>query len=39
MGRIGDPHEVAFAIAFLAKNKEAAFITGTLLPIDGGRVG
>ena len=36
LGRIGDPKEVAIAIAFLASDK-ASFITGTLLPVDGGR--
>lgn len=35
MGRMGDPAEVAAAIAFLASD-EAAFATGTDLVIDGG---
>lgn len=35
MGRIGRPEEVASAIAFLA-SEEASFITGAILPIDGG---
>jgi len=34
-GRLGAPHEVAAAIAFLA-SEEAGFITGTVLPVDGG---
>ena len=34
-GRLGFPHEVAAAIAFLA-SEEAGFITGTVLPVDGG---
>jgi NAD(P)-dependent dehydrogenase (short-subunit alcohol dehydrogenase family) len=35
MGRIGDPSEVANAILFLASD-EASFITGVILPVDGG---
>ena len=35
MGRIGDPSEVATAIAFLASD-DASFITGVVLPVDGG---
>jgi NAD(P)-dependent dehydrogenase (short-subunit alcohol dehydrogenase family) len=34
-GRIGDPHEVAAAVVFLASDK-ASFITGTDLAVDGG---
>jgi NAD(P)-dependent dehydrogenase (short-subunit alcohol dehydrogenase family) len=34
-GRIGEPIEVAAAIAFLASD-EASFITGVALPVDGG---
>lgn len=37
LGRAGQPHEVATAITFLANDLSASFITGTLLPIDGGR--
>lgn len=36
MGRVGEVHEVAEAIAFLASDA-ATFITGTLLPVDGGK--
>lgn len=36
MGRCGRPKEVANAILFLASD-EASFITGVVLPIDGGR--
>jgi NAD(P)-dependent dehydrogenase (short-subunit alcohol dehydrogenase family) len=36
MGRIGRPEEVAYAVLFLASD-EASFITGVVLPIDGGR--
>ncbi|CAN5460440.1 SDR family oxidoreductase [soil metagenome] len=35
MGRLGEPAEVASAIAFLASD-EASFITGVVLPVDGG---
>lgn len=35
MGRLGEPEEVAAAIAFLA-SPEASFITGAILPVDGG---
>ncbi|MGA4844453.1 SDR family NAD(P)-dependent oxidoreductase [Streptomyces sp. G45] len=35
LGRIGEPEEVAAAICFLASD-EASFITGTVLPVDGG---
>jgi NAD(P)-dependent dehydrogenase (short-subunit alcohol dehydrogenase family) len=35
MGRLGEPEEVALAIAFLASD-EASFITGAILPVDGG---
>src|SRR5512132_1882578 len=35
MGRLGEPEEVAQAIAFLASD-QASFITGAILPVDGG---
>ncbi|VEG52970.1 short-chain dehydrogenase/reductase SDR [Mycolicibacterium aurum] len=35
MGRIGEPDEVASAIVFLASD-DASFITGAVLPVDGG---
>jgi len=35
MGRLGEPVEVAQAILFLASD-EASFITGAILPVDGG---
>lgn len=34
-GRFADPSEIAPAVAFLAA-EEAAYITGTVLPVDGG---
>jgi NAD(P)-dependent dehydrogenase (short-subunit alcohol dehydrogenase family) len=35
IGRIGRPKEAAAAVAFLASD-DASFITGALLPVDGG---
>jgi len=37
MKRLGEPHELASLIAFLA-SKRAAYITGTTLQVDGGYV-
>lgn len=37
LGRVGEVFEVAEAIAFLASDA-ASFITGTLLPVDGGKI-
>lgn len=36
VGRIGEVADTSVAIAYLADNKSASFITGTLLSIDGG---
>lgn len=36
LGHVGDPRDVAYTIAFLL-SPQSAFITGVILPVDGGR--
>jgi meso-butanediol dehydrogenase / (S,S)-butanediol dehydrogenase / diacetyl reductase len=38
LGRIGEPSDIAAAVTFLA-SKDAAWITGVTLPVDGGILG
>lgn len=38
VGRIGEVSDTSAAIAYLASDQTAAFITGILLPVDGGAV-
>jgi 3-oxoacyl-[acyl-carrier protein] reductase len=35
LGRVAQPHEIAEAIKFLA-SESAAYITGAVIPVDGG---
>ena len=35
VGRIGDPKEYGYLVAFLA-SEQAAYLTGTNIPLDGG---
>lgn len=38
MGRVGQPSEIAQAIAFLADNEQSSFMTGQTITIDGGAI-
>jgi NAD(P)-dependent dehydrogenase (short-subunit alcohol dehydrogenase family) len=35
LGRVGEPEDIAAAVAYLASS-DAAWVTGVLLPVDGG---
>jgi NAD(P)-dependent dehydrogenase (short-subunit alcohol dehydrogenase family) len=36
MGRLGDPQELIGALLWLADNDSSSFVTGTIIPVDGG---
>ena len=36
MGRFGDPKELEGVLLFLVNNEAAGFITGVVVPVDGG---
>ncbi len=37
LNRFGEPQDVAYAVLFLASD-EAPFVSGSLLPVDGGQL-
>jgi 3-oxoacyl-[acyl-carrier protein] reductase len=37
LGRMSEPQDIANAAVFLASD-EASFVSGTMLPVDGGRL-
>lgn len=36
MGRLGEPSELSGALLFLLSSKASSFVTGTIIPVDGG---
>lgn len=38
VGRVGEVSDTSTAISFLADNSVASFLTGILLPVDGGSI-
>ena len=36
LGRFGDPQELLGTLLWLARDSESAFVTGTVIPVDGG---
>lgn len=38
VGRVGEVSDTSAAISFLADNNVASFLTGILLPVDGGSI-
>ena len=36
MGRFGEPNELFGALLFLTDNEKSSFVTGTVIPVDGG---
>jgi NAD(P)-dependent dehydrogenase (short-subunit alcohol dehydrogenase family) len=36
MGRYGDPEDLLGAVLWLLSDEAAGFVTGTVIPIDGG---
>jgi len=38
LGRIGQSPDIATVTTFLADNNKSAFVTGTIIPVDGGRL-
>ena len=36
MGRYGEPHELTGALLWLASQKASSFVTGAIIPVDGG---
>ena len=38
LGRIGKPSDISELVVFLADNTKAGFQTGSIIPVDGGRM-